>query len=251
MAPIELIIGYQGRRAIYRLDDRAINLMKEIWPVVSGHLESVIDKFLIEASEVSLMADAVAQTFSSLKKLEMTHYETLLSGDFGKVYIDLCRKTVNDEAAMGLDARIRSSAGNHVLTGAIRAISQKYRFSPVKIAERCCVVSEAIGFDIANAMTLHLEAAESAAQARRQLIDGAVADFSEAIEEVVVAMHGAAAALSTTCAKLKVIADETGESMRSASRASDEITQQIKATALATDGLYAQIDEIGRRPMVA
>ena len=41
--------------------------------------------------------------------------------------------------------------------------------------------------------------------------------------------------------------DETQHSMRSASSASDEITEEMKATAVAMDGLYGQIDEIGRK----
>jgi methyl-accepting chemotaxis protein len=247
MAMDELIEGYQGRRVIYRLDDRAADILKQTWPVISVCLEVVIEKFLIEARDVSLMAGAIARNSNALKQLEMAHFEALLSGDLGKHYVDLCRKTVRDEAAMGLDARIRSSAGNHVLTGAIRAISRKYRLSPASMAERCCVLSQVIGFDIANAMTLHLERTEAAAQARRQFIDGAIADFSVAIEEVVGAVHAAAASLSMTCSKMKAITDETRESMSLASRASDQITAQMKTTAAATDGLYSQIDEIGRR----
>jgi methyl-accepting chemotaxis protein len=247
MAPNELIQGYQGRRTIYRLDDRALSVVKETWPVISGHLETVIDNFLVCSKGIPLMADAITHNFSALKALEMSHFKSLLSGELGSDYVELCRKTVKEEAAMGLDARIRSSAGNHVLTGAIKAISLKYCFSSAKMAERCCAVSQVIGFDIANAMTLHMEAAESAMQARRHIIDRAIADFSGATEEVVTAVHAAAASLSKTCSKMKEITDEIRESMRSASLASEEIKNKMKATAAATDGLSAQIDEISRK----
>jgi methyl-accepting chemotaxis protein len=247
MTPNELIPGYPGRRVIYRLDDRAMTIMRHTWPLISQHLDRVIDDFLTEASGVSIMADAISSNLCSIKTLEMNHFTSLLSGELGADYADLCRKTVNAEAAMGLDARIRSSAGNHVLTASIKEISRKYRFFPGEIATRSCVVSQVIGFDIANAMSLHTEAAALAAQARRNFIDGAIGGFSQTIEGVVAAMSSAAASLSVTCSKMVQISDETRESMRSASHASDEITGRMKATAVATDGLYGQIDEIGRR----
>jgi hypothetical protein len=40
MATMELIEGYQGRRALYRLDDRAMSIMKETWPLISPALAS-------------------------------------------------------------------------------------------------------------------------------------------------------------------------------------------------------------------
>lgn len=247
MARSEPIQGYQGRLTIYRLDDRTLGIIRETWPVISRHLETVIDHFLVCSRGIPLMADAITHNLAALKALEMSHFKSLLSGDLGDGYVELCRKTVKEEAAMGLDARIRSSAGNHVLTGAIRAVSSKYRIFPAKIAERCCVLSQVIGFDVANAMTLHMEAAESATQARRQFIDEAIADFSGATEDVVMAVHATAASLSTTCSKMKDITEKTRESMRSASLASEEIKDEMKATAAATDGLSAQIDEISKR----
>ena len=108
-------------------------------------------------------------------------------------------------------------------------------------------MSQVIGFDIANAMTLHMEAAEFAMQTRRNIIDRAIADFSGATEDVVQAVHATATSLSMTCSKMKEITDEIRESMRSASLASEEIKDEMKATAAATDGLSAQIDEISRK----
>jgi methyl-accepting chemotaxis protein len=67
------------------------------------------------------------------------------------------------------------------------------------------------------------------------------------IKEVVGGMNAASLSLSMTCSNMKGIADETRESMSLALRASDEIAEQMKATAAATDGLYAQIDEISQR----
>jgi hypothetical protein len=105
MARSEPIQGYQGRLTIYRLDDRTLSIIRETWPVISGHLEAVIDNFLVCSKGIPLMADAITHNLSALKALEMSHFTSLLSGDLGDDYVELCRKTVKEEAAMGLDAR--------------------------------------------------------------------------------------------------------------------------------------------------
>ena len=69
-------------------------------------------------------------------------------------------------------------------------IARIHRFFADKIAERCALISRLIGFDVANAMSLHREAAENAAQLRRQFIDRAIADFAGAIENVIKAIQG-------------------------------------------------------------
>src|SRR5262249_62228322 len=95
------------------------------------------------------------------------------------------RRTAEREAEIGLAARIRSPAGNPVLRGALYALARTHRFSPAKLAERAKVVSQVISFDVANAMTLHRQAAERAAHSRRDAIDAAIAEFDGAIGEVI------------------------------------------------------------------
>ena len=247
MAAEDLIEGYRGRRAHYRLDDRATNVMKEVWPLISPQLESVIDDFLVGLARLPEIGDVIARNANDLKKLEVAHFKSLLTGRLDDDYVASCRKTVSEEAAMGLDARLRSSAGNAVLAAAIKVIARRHRFFADKIAERCALISRLIGFDVANAMSLHREAAENAAQLRRQFIDRAIADFAGAIENVIKAIQGAAASLTVTCSAMKQTADETLSSMSSASGASGEITEHMKATAADTDALSAQINSIGRQ----
>ena len=221
--------------------------MKEVWPLISPQLESVIDDFLVGLARLPEIGDVIARNANDLKKLEVAHFESLLTGRLDDDYVASCRKTVSEEAAMGLDARLRSSAGNAVLAAAIKVIARRHRFFADKIAERCALISRLIGFDVANAMSLHREAAENAAQLRRQFIDRAIADFAGAIENVIKAIQGAAASLTVTCSAMKQTADETLSSMSSASGASGEITEHMKATAADTDALSAQIDSIGRQ----
>ena len=177
----------------------------------------------------------------------MAHFQALLGGKIDRNYAELCRRTVQQEAELGFDARIRSTSGSYVIQMALDVLAHKYRFSPAKIAERGQVVAKVISFDVSNAMTLHRQAAEQAAQERRGAIDAAIADFDAAIGEVVEAIKEASASLTVTGATLKQAAGETLNRMASASSASAETSLRMSATVTATEELSGSIQEIGQQ----
>jgi hypothetical protein len=47
----------------------------------------------------------------------VAHFQALLQGKLDQRYAESCRQTVEQEAALGLDARMRSTAGSYVLKG--------------------------------------------------------------------------------------------------------------------------------------
>ena len=171
----------------------------------------------------------------------------MLGGNLDHRYAELCRHTVEREAAIGLDARIRSSSGNFVQRAAFDALARKHRFAPTRLAERSKVVSQVISFDVANAMTLHRQAAEKAAHARRGEIDAAIGDFDGAIGEIVEAIKEASASLAKTGSTLREVAEDTLSRMASASSASTETARRMDATVTATEELSGSIQEIGQQ----
>jgi methyl-accepting chemotaxis protein len=96
-------------------------------------------------------------------------------------------------------------------------------------------------------MTLHREAAERAALARRGAIDEAIADFDAAIGAVIEAIKEASASLTMTGSLLTQVADDTLRRMASASTASAETSWRMDATVTATEELSGSIQEIGRQ----
>jgi methyl-accepting chemotaxis protein len=110
--------------------------------------------------------------------------------------------------------------------------------------ENCPFVAIPDSFDVANAMTLHRQAAEQAALNRRSAIDEAIADFGRAIGDVVAAIKEASGSLTTTGVTLKDAADDTRRRM---STASLETARRMDATVTATEELSGSIQEIGRQ----
>jgi methyl-accepting chemotaxis protein len=247
MTSTQRVQSFEARLALYGLDARARHIVKEAWPLIEPHLERAIDEILTAVRGLPLVGEVVAQNRDLLKRLEVAHFKALFGGDLDGRYAELCQRTVEQEAALGFDARIRSTAGSYVVKAALQALARKYRFSPAKIADHGCALAQVIAFDVANAMTLHRQAAERAALARRGTIDEAIAEFAGAIGAVVEAIKEASISLTATCSALSTAAGHTRERMASASAASEETSQRMDIMVRATDELSESIQEIGQQ----
>ena len=247
MAPFDSVPAFQARLALYRIDDQTRFLLAAIWPTIAPHLDRVIDEVVVAVMQLPAIGTAVAQNQALVKKLEVAHFQALLGGELGDRYAELCRQTVQQEAAIGLDARIRSTAGSFMVKTALDALARKHPFSSAKLAERGKIIAQVINFDVANAMTLHRQAAEQAAHARRGTIDAAIADFDGAIGEVIEAIKEASVSIAKTGSMLRQVADDTLSRMASASLASAETAKRMEATVTATEELSGSIQEIGQQ----
>jgi methyl-accepting chemotaxis protein len=247
MASTETIPGFRDRLALYGIDDRTGSLVAEAWPAIAPGLERAIHEIIQAVGGLPRVGAVVADNREMIKKLEVAHFQALLQGTLDERYAESCRRTVEQEAALGLDARMRSTAGSYVLKAALDALARKHRFSAARLAAQARSVSQVISFDVANAMTLHRQAAEKAVLARRSVIDSAIADFAGAIGDVIDAIKEASTSLTETCATLRGTADTTLTRMASASSASAETTQRMDATVTATEELSGSIQEIGEQ----
>jgi methyl-accepting chemotaxis protein len=244
--PSQLIQGVESRYALYELDAPARRAIKELWPAIAPDLEKAVEAILKATACMPKIGAIAVQHRDFIKQLELSHLEALLNGELDDAYFVSCRKTVEQEATLGFDARLRSTAGNYVLRAALDALARKYWYSPAKLAASAKLVSQVIAFDVANAMTLHREAAEKAADGRRIAIDEAIGDFAGAIGEVLQAITEASTSLTATCSSMREVAGDTLKRMAVASSAAAETTQRVKMTGEATEELSASIQHIGQ-----
>jgi len=247
MATPEIVQAFEARLALYSVDDRVRSIVADTWPLLAPHLDRAIDEIIAAARGLPNIGKSVAQNEELVKRLEVAHFQALLGGKLDRDYAESCRRTVEQEAALGFDARFRSTAGSYVLKAALTALARRHRYAAAKAAERAIAVSQVISFDVANAMTLHRQAAEAAALARRGAIDGAIAEFDCAIGEVVEAIKEASVSLTATCSTLNTVAGETLDRTGSASAASAETAQRMDIMVRATEELSGSIREIGQQ----
>jgi methyl-accepting chemotaxis protein len=247
MAPTELLQGLDVRRRLFALDERALALMHDAWPAIAPHLDATIDKIVETAQYLPLLRDRIISHSDQIRRLERAHFSLLFGGDLGASYVESCRRTVQEEKEIGLDARFRSTAGNLVFRAAMMALARRHRFSATNLADRANVVSQFIAFDVSNAMSLHRATAEAAANDRRDAIDRAIADFAAASGEVIESVQGVSGSLQITCATMQQAADETLKRMAVSASASAETTQRVRITVAATEELSGSIEEIGQQ----
>ncbi len=245
--PTNLVQAFEARLALYSLDDRARRMLAEVWPLLAPHLEEAIDEVIVAVRVLPRISETVAQNVEFFKRLQLAHFRALLGGKLDRDYAEFCRHTVHQEAAMGMDGRIHSTAGSYILKAALEALARRYRFSAATVVAYGTIISKVIAFDVSNAMTLHRQTAEEFIAARRTAIDDAIADFAGAIGEVVSAIKETSESLTATCATLNGVADDTRNRMASASTASAETAHRIEATVAATEQLSGSIQEIGQQ----
>ena len=239
--------GFEARKSHFGIDARTREVMRQAWPIVAPAIDTALEEVLTAAAKLPHIAAIITDKRALIKQLEAAHFEALLSGDLDSRYAESCQRTVAQEAAIGLDGRMRSTAGNHVYRAALRALARKHRFSSRKLVERAAVISQLIALDVTNAMSLHRGSAEVAAAARRQAIDAAIAEFAAAIGGVVGAIKDASTSLSDTCGALKQVADDAFGRMASASSAATDTSQRVDAAGAATEELSQSIEHIGQQ----
>ncbi len=245
MTQHEPIQGVDARYGLYEIDAGDRDAIKSLWPMLAPNLAAAIDAILDAAARLPHLSATITQNRALIKKLETAHLEALINGDLDQRYFESCRSTVEQEAVLGIDARFRSTAGNYLLRIALDALARKHRFSPGKVADGAKLLSKALAFDVANAMTLHRERAEAGAQKRRQAIDDAIADFAGTVGELLDAIKEAAGSLTATSTIMQGLADEAVRRIAVASAAAAETTQRVKMTSEATEELHRSIDHIG------
>ncbi|TMJ47440.1 MAG: hypothetical protein E6G84_13135 [Alphaproteobacteria bacterium] len=96
-------------------------------------------------------------------------------------------------------------------------------------------------------MTLHQDAAINASEARRQVLDSAIAAFELTINEVVAGVKEVSRSLSVGSGAMRRAADEIFDRMKSAAHASITTTESVETTAAATEELSKSIGEIGNQ----
>jgi len=236
-----------ARLANYELDERARLMLREMTPLVESQLEIAINEVIAGATRLVQVAEIYRKHGNEIRQIETTQFRALLSANFDSHYLETCRRTVEQETALGFEGRARLNCGAAVLRRSIDALNRKYRFSPAAVALRTKILSQAIFFDIATTSTHYLQRTKETVAARRQMIDDAIGDFDGAIGGVIDAIKEASTSLTATSATMQQVTDDTLRRMASASAASVETTDSVDATVAATEELTSSIAEIGEQ----
>jgi methyl-accepting chemotaxis protein len=237
-----------ARLTIYELDDQCRTRLAELGPIIQPHLGAALDGVIARAGCLPPELAALWHRHrDEIRRIELTQFGALLKGQFDAAYLETCRKTIEQETALGFEARARMNCGAAIARAAADVIAGKYRFSAAAAIARSNIVSQAILFDIATTSTYYLQWLEKAAATRRKTIDEAISDFDGAINGVTKAIKEASGSLTLTSSTMQRVTEETLRCMASASTASGRTTTSVEVTMAATEELSSSIHEIGQQ----
>src|SRR5258708_38881 len=128
MAQTDLVQAFEARLKMYSLDGRAPGVLAEIWPVIEPTLDQAIGEIVTAVRVLPRVSEIITKNAELYKKLESAHFRALLGGKLDGVYAESCRHTVQQEAAIGLDARVRRTTASYVLQATPDSLARKARF---------------------------------------------------------------------------------------------------------------------------
>ena len=239
--------NFGARLKLYGLDAVACAQLRGLWPAMERGLAAGIARFLEAELEMPSVSAIFRQHGEVIGRLETGHLGHVLRGEFGPDYIESGHAVAQQYLAFGNKAisRTRLIAGNMVLRAVLGDLRRHHRWAGGSFVVGGGLVSAALAFDVATAMTLQQDAEWADAERRRSEVEGAIAAFEPAIGTVVAAISTASEALQVGSAAMREVATETSGRMASAAQASKEVAGSVDATAAATEELARAIAEIG------
>jgi len=117
MPQTDPVQAFEARAQMYSLDGRARRILAETWPVIEPTLDQAIAEIITAISVLPRVGEVVARNAELYKKLEAAHFRALLGGKLDGAYAESCRHTVQQEAAIGLDARASDVLPEFVTAG--------------------------------------------------------------------------------------------------------------------------------------
>ncbi|MBN8963786.1 MAG: hypothetical protein J0H89_00040, partial [Rhizobiales bacterium] len=198
---------------------------RELAPLLEPCLGQAVDEVIAGASRLKQVAEVYKRHSGEFRRIEIEQYRELLKAEFGTHYLDVCRNTIDEEAALGFEGRARMNSAAAVVRTAAHLLQRKHRFSSLVLGKRMDVLAQAVFFDLATTSTFYLQRVKTAASTRRQRIDEAIGEFDGAIGGVISALKEATGSLTTTSSTVQRVTEDTLRRMASASAASGETSQ--------------------------
>src|SRR5262245_20379901 len=83
-----------ARLANYLIDDRARLVLRELAPLLDGHIGSAVDEVIGGAARLVQVADTYKKHGAEFRRIETAQVRELLKAEFGLGYLECCRSTI-------------------------------------------------------------------------------------------------------------------------------------------------------------
>ncbi|HLL27677.1 MAG TPA: methyl-accepting chemotaxis protein [Xanthobacteraceae bacterium] len=237
--------GFKVRLGIYRIDAEVEALRREIWEILSPHLQSIVEAHHENViRHAPFYRDNVERDRAALSNRIITGTKRLLLEPFDEAWVKAAYERAQSEIETGFDMRSRAAISASILTHLNDLIAAKYRFSSAKAVRLADAACRLFMLDAANAIACHNSLEAERAKSRADQLAAAIHDFGQAIEGVRAAVETAIASLGTTSDQLAELASAAASQANTATQAAEDTALKISTIAHATEELSAAIEEM-------
>jgi len=229
-----------------KLDEQTRSVLRELLPIVTPHLDSIIEvsyKQILRYPEVAkaYQAHSLQEVIAAQRK----HWiEDLFSATFTEQQLQASVDLFLARQKSGVDLRWYFVFYTTLLRSFISKVGPVYRKKPERLFEALDALVTVLMFDLEVASAAFMQGGEDAAASFiRQSAD----ELQSKVGRLAGSVSSSAADLRAAAQSMASVADQTAGQVDSAATASQVAEDNIQSAAAATEELTASIHEISRQ----
>jgi len=230
----------KSRLDFFGLDSASKPGLQRFGSTLGPHLPEILDGFYRHVTSRPDLAAKIGDQTDRLKRAQISHWETLMSGALDDDYYERARKVGQAHQRIGLEPGLFIGGYAYVVDRMLKvALSE----DPA-MADMLSSAMKAIMLDIDLSISVYLEEAEQVRETEHREIadrlESRIGNVTDAVVKQSALMNDVVAALDKAVAAV-------GTKSTSVAGASDQATQNVEAVSAAVEELSASVREIGRR----
>jgi methyl-accepting chemotaxis protein/hemoglobin-like flavoprotein len=239
------------RLSFIGIDDETRQTLREMRPLVEAELSRILDGFYRHIGGYPTVSKMFGSGRSEMaKQAQITHWRTILTGDYGHAYVTSVRRIGQTHARIGLEPRWYIAGYTFITNGVTHAILTKTagsgllnRPDPEKLAKMIAAFQKAVMLDMDFAISIYLEESEAA---RKKMALDLADTFEKQVAGIVSTVASASTELEHTARQLELTARRGSEQAGAVAAASTETTANISSVAAAASQMGKAVSEIAR-----
>ena len=242
-------VAMNERLSFLGVDERIRHSLVNAKPVVSAELVDILDRFYAivrRTPEVRKFFNDDSH-IESAKSRQVTHWETILGGEFDETYFNSVRKIGVVHAKLGLEPRYYVAGYAHIAADIIKtAVNDalkggRFNNPQGKADDVIDALVRAIFLDMELAISIYLEESEAEAErARSELAD----TLESGVGDVVKALGEASESLDRSAQSMTAAVEDTIAQAANAAAGAEEATANVKSVASASSQMGSASQEI-------
>jgi methyl-accepting chemotaxis protein len=243
----------RSRLEFIGIDTATRTALRELQPLISRALPSILDKFYAHLTKVPRLAGLFPDdaTIRRAKQAQIKHWTAITTATFDEAYLKSVRQIGATHQRLGIEPRWYIGGYSMIMTGLLRAIETENSagwFSGNAAQEKKATLQGAITraamLDMDLSISVYLDAAKQEHQAAViKITDG----FEAVVGEIIDAVSTASTKLQNSAGTLTKTAEKTQLLSAAVAATSQQVSSNVQSVASSTEEMTTSVHEIGRQ----